>query len=304
MVVAVNLLESNNLYMGIVLTAPSAGQTRRIHVLAYLQIAAFAAVIAALYFTVIPDLVMEWWTVDASSYGMLVPPIALFIAYQRRNVTLSVPRQRDSRGLCLISVACLTFLLGSLAAEFFLSRISFVLLLAGLTWTFWGWRRFQTLLFPFVLLATMVPLPAIVFTAVAAPLQLFASALATNIAQELGVSIYRDGNIIYLANTSLGVAEACSGLNSLSSLAVASLLLGFLENGSWMGRALLFVLSIPLAIFVNVIRVTGTAVLADYRPAFAVGFYHSFSGWLIFVVGFGLLWLLAKFIFRLTPEYA
>jgi exosortase len=198
----------------------------------------------------------------------------------------------------------MVFLLGGLAAEFFLSRISFVLVLAGLTWTFWGWARFRTLLFPFILLATMVPLPAIVFTTVAAPLQLFASALATNFAQLLGVSIYRDGNIIYLANTSLGVAEACSGLNSLSSLAVASLLLGFLENASWAGRALLFALSIPLAILVNVIRVTGTAVLADHKPAFAVGFYHTFSGWLIFIVGFGMLWLLAKLVFRFTRTQA
>jgi exosortase len=290
--------------MGTIVAAPTAGRTRRINIPAYMQVAAFVALIAALYITVIPDLAAEWWTVDASSYGMLVPPIALFIAYQRRNLTLDIPAQRDSRGLWLVAFACFTFLLGSLAAEFFLSRVSFVLLLAGLTWTFWGWQRFQTLLFPFVLLATMVPLPAIVFTAVAAPLQLFASALATNIAQELGVSIYRDGNIIYLANTSLGVAEACSGLNSLSSLAVASLLLGFLENASWKGRVLLFVLSIPLAILVNVIRVAGTAVLADHQPAFAVGFYHTFSGWLIFVVGFGMLWLLAKLIFRLTPEHA
>jgi len=290
--------------MGTVVAAPTAGRTRRVNIPAYLRIAAFVAVIAALYITVISDLAVEWWTVDASSYGMLVPPVALFIAYQRRNVTLACPARRDSRGLWLVAFACLTFLLGSLAAEFFLSRVSFVLLLAGLTWTFWGAQRFQTLLFPFVLLATMVPLPAIVFTAIAAPLQLFASALATNIAQALGVSIYRDGNIIYLANTSLGVAEACSGLNSLSSLAVASLLLGFLENASWKGRVLLFVLSIPLAILVNVIRVTGTAVLADHQPAFAVGFYHTFSGWLIFVVGFGMLWLLAKLIFRLSRAYA
>jgi len=146
----------------------------------------------------------------------------------------------------------------------------------------------------------MVPLPALVFNAVAAPLQLFASAVATNISQFLGVSIYRDGNIIHLANTSLGVAEACSGLNSLSSLVVGSLLLGYLEDASILGRVLLTLLSVPLAIFVNVLRVAGTAVLADYRPEFAMGFYHLFSGWLVFVMGFGMLWLLGKLLFRLT----
>jgi exosortase/archaeosortase family protein len=87
---------------------------------------------------------------------------------------------------------------------------------------------------------------------------------------------------------------------------VASLLLGFLENASLAGRVVLFFLSTPLAVLVNVIRVTGTALLADHQPAFAMGFYHMFSGWLVFVVGFGMLWLLAKGIFHLTrkaPRY-
>ena len=281
-------------------SAATVRQYSRVNTVLWLQVAALAAIVAALYWTILPDLAVEWWTEETSSYGMLVPPLALYIAFQRRRVTQSFPAQPDPRGIWLIGAACTLFLVGGLAAEFFLSRISFVLLLAGLCWTFWGWARFRTLLFPFVLLATMVPLPAIVFTAIASPLQLFASTMATNCAQWLGVSIYRDGNIIYLANTSLGVAEACSGLSSLSSLVVASLLLGFLENLTIPARILLFVLSIPLAILVNVVRVTGTALLADYEPSFAMGFYHLFSGWLVFVVGFGMLWLLAKVIFHWT----
>ncbi len=118
----------------------------------------------------------------------------------------------------------------------------------------------------------------------------------------LGVSIFRDGNIIHLATTSLGVEEACSGLHSLPALVVGSLLLGFLANASILGRILLLVISIPLAIAVNVLRVTGTALLADYRPEFAMGFYHSFSGWLVFVLGFGALWLIGQVFFKLTRK--
>jgi exosortase len=266
----------------------------------WLKAAIIVGLVAALYSFVLPDLAAEWWTEDASSYGMLVPPIALCLVWIRRRTTFAIPARPDGRGLALVAAACCVFLVGQLAAEFFLARISFVLLLAGLTWTFWGLPRLQTMAFPFVLLLTMVPLPVLVYNTVAAPLQLLASALATDIAQFLGVSIYRDGNIIHLANTSLGVAEACSGLNSLSSLVVGSLLLGFLEEASIGGRILLTVLSVPLAVAVNVLRVAGTAVLADYRPEFAMGFYHLFSGWLVFVMGFGLLWLLGKLIFRWT----
>jgi len=268
--------------------------------LLWLKVAITVAFIAALYSFILPDLALEWWTIDASSYGMLIPPIALYLLWIRREAIFAIPAQPDGRGLAIVGAACAVFLLGQLAAEFFLARISFVLLLAGLTWTFWGFPRLRAMAFPFVLLVTMVPLPSLVYNSVAAPLQLLASTTATEIAQALGVSMYRDGNIIHLATTSLGVAEACSGLNSLSSLVVGSLLLGYLEDASITGRILLTLLSVPLAILVNVVRVAGTAVLADYRPEFAMGFYHMFSGWLIFVIGFGMLWLLGKLIFRLT----
>jgi len=267
---------------------------------AWIKIGAIVALVVALYYEVLPDLAVEWWTVDASSYGMLVPPITLYIVYLRKHVTLSIPAQSDLRGLWLVLLGCLIFLGGKLAAEFFLARVSFVILLAGLTWTFWGIRRTRTLAFSFILLATMVPLPGIVYNTAAAPLQLFASSVATHLAQAVGISIYRDGNVIHLANTSLGVAEACSGLNSLSALVVGSLLLGFLEDASILGRVILFLLSVPLAIAVNVVRVTGTAILADYHLEFAMGFYHLLSGWLVFVLGFILLWLAGKLVFRWT----
>jgi len=257
--------------------------------------------VAALYGATAVDLASEWWMVDSASYGMLIPPTALYIAYLRRDITFSVPAMSDLRGLWLLALGCFVFVFGKLAAEFFLMRISLVVVLAGLTWTFWGLGRLKTLAFPFVLLLTMVPLPTIVYNALAAPLQLFASRIATDLAQAMGVSAFRDGNVIQLANTSLGVEEACSGLHSLSALMVASLLLGHLENGTVPKRVLLFLLSIPFAIAVNVLRVTGTALLADYKVELAMGFYHSFSGWLVFVAGFGVLWFAGKLLFRRVP---
>jgi exosortase len=254
--------------------------------------------VASLYGQVVVDLASEWWTQPEASYGMLIPPFALYVAYQRRQKTLSIPARYEGRGLLLVICACLVLLTGRLAAEYFLTRSSLVLLLGGLAWTFWGAARLRSIAFPLILLATMVPPPAILYNAAAAPLQLLASTIATDLAQLLGVSVYRDGNIIRLATMSLGVAEACSGLHSLSALAVASLLLGFLENAPVIGRVTVFLLSVPLAIAVNVLRVSGTAILADYKPEIALGYYHAFSGWLVFLLGFGILWLTAKAVFR------
>ena len=261
---------------------------------------AIVGLVFALYAQTIADLASEWWSVEASSYGLLIPPLALYIAYLKRKAVFATPVRADPWGLCGLALACACFLVGGLAAEFFLTRISMVLLLAGLVWTFWGRQRLKLLGFPFVLLATMVPPPAIVYNAVAAPLQLFASSVATTLAQNVGVSVFCEGNIIHLAHTSLGVEEACSGLQSLSALLVASLLLGYLEQAALSARVLLFILAAPLAIAVNVVRVAGTAILADFRLEFAMGFYHSFSGWLVFVVGFAVLWLIAKGLFRWT----
>lgn len=261
---------------------------------AWIKLAVVALLIGLIYAPVLKDLALDWWTQESLSYGLLIPPLALYVAWMRRKLTFAEPAVPSSSGLWLIAAACLLFLLGKVGAEFFISRISFVLLLVALTWTFWGAARLRSLAFPFLLLATMVPLPVIVYNAMSAPLQLLASDMATNLAQALGVTVYRDGNVIHLAAVSLGVEEACSGLNSLSALMVGGLLLGYLQCTRFRTRALLFALTIPLSIAVNILRVTGTAVIADYHEEFALGFYHSFSGWLVFVAGFGVLYVLAK----------
>jgi exosortase len=142
----------------------------------------------------------------------------------------------------------------------------------------------------------MIPIPLLIYNTAALPLQLLASAVATNIAQAAGVVVFREGNVIHLAQISLGVAEACSGLRSLGSLLVMGLLVGFVNCHRPISRALLVGLAIPIAVVVNVLRVTGTAILADYDYSLAMGFYHTFSGWLIFLAGMGLMFGAARLI--------
>jgi exosortase len=283
--------------MGTVLTGVNVARPSLARQALYVRcigIGLLTALMGLLYRFVLTDLAKDWWNEPALSYGMLIPPLAGYIAWLRRDLILAAGVFPTNKGLLLVAFGSIMFLLGKLGVEFFLMRISFVVLLAGLTWTFWGTRRLQALAFPFVLLATMVPLPGTVYNSVSAPLQLFASDLSSRLVQGIGTSIYRDGNIIQLASTSLGVAEACSGLNSLSALMVASLLLGYLVCSRLRTKIALFLLAIPLAIAVNILRIAGTAVLADYNHEFAMGFYHSFSGWLVFVAGFGVLYGCAK----------
>jgi exosortase len=281
------------LVRGNVIESPTSSKTRR-----WLKVLLFCAIVLFIYGRVLVDLAVDWWTIPSQSQGLLIPPLALFIAWQQRDTILAIPAAPDSRGLIAVGVACLLFLVGKVGAEFFLMRSSFVLLLIGATAVFWGRRRLRSLALPFLLLATMVPLPALLYNAAATPLQLLASQIATDVAQVLGVTVFRDGNVIHLANISLGVEEACSGLNSITALFVGAILLGYLNCKHNVTRALLIFLSVPIAIAMNVLRVSGTAVIADYYQEFALGFYHAFSGWLVFLLGFGILYLASRLLFQ------
>lgn len=262
--------------------------------ISWLKVFVVVTLVLTIYWFTLTDLALDWWNDGSQSQGLLIPPLALYIAWVRKSEVLGIPARPDNRGIFLILLGAAAFLLGNVGAEFFLMRVSFVIVVAGLVWTFWGARRLRALAFPFALLFTMVPLPALVYNSVTGPLQLFASALATDLAQLLGTTIYREGNIIYLAHLSLGVEEACSGLNSLSALMVSSLLVGFLFLSQLWGRIFLFLLALPLAIVFNIFRIAATAVLADYHEEFANGFYHLFSGWLVFLMGFSALYLISS----------
>ncbi|HTR37127.1 MAG TPA: exosortase/archaeosortase family protein [Bryobacteraceae bacterium] len=260
----------------------------------WLQVGIVVGLMAFLFVGVLANMAHDWWTDPAWSQGLLLPPLAFYVAWIHRSRTFSVPAEMDRRGLFVTAFACLSFLAGRLASEEFTTRISFVVLLTGVIWTFWGLKRLKTLAFPMLLLATMVPLPALLYNSLAAPLQLFASDLGSRVAQAAGIALFRDGNIIQLANISLGVEEACSGLNSLSALCVGALLFGYINCSRLVNRIAVFLLAIPLAIAINVLRIAGTAILADYNQDFAMGFYHMFSGWLVFVVGATALYLFAQ----------
>jgi exosortase len=272
-------------------TAPSAARARL-----WLGIGLAVSIVLTgfIYAHTAADLFDDWWNEPSLSQGLLIPPLALYFAWADRHALLALPAVPNARALIAAAAGCVVYLVGKLGAEFFLQRISLIVILVAIIWLWWGTERLKRLAFPLVLLAAMIPLPAIVYNAITAPLQLFASDVAASLSKFCGVSVYRDGNIIQLAHISLGVDEACSGLNSFSALIVAALLIGRFLCNKLPARVLLVILSAPLAVAVNVVRIAGTAVLADYHEQFALGFYHLFAGWLVFMLGFSALVLIAK----------
>lgn len=267
--------------------------------LPWASIGLIGAFLTALYWDVIPPMVEVWMTDPGYSHGILIPPLAAYVAWLHKDEIAAIPATQDLRGVAVTVFGCLVFLIGRLGAEFFLTRVSLVIVLAGIALTFWGAERFKKLLFALFLLATMVPIPAIIYNRLAAPLQLFASSVSESVLNVIGIPVFRDGNILNLPQISLGVAEACSGLRSISSLAVLALVVGYFVLRSVPLRGFLLLLAFPTAIAVNVLRIVLTALAAQQNPEWARGFLHDFSGWAVFLLGFLILYAmslgLAKF---------
>jgi len=167
----------------------------------------------------------------------------------------------------------------------FLSRVSLVMLLAGIILFLHGWEMLRVLLFPLAILLLMVPIPSIILNQITFPLQILASKLSAWILPLLGVPVLREGNIINLPAMPLEVADACSGIRSLLSLTCLAIMYGYLLEKRTGIRVILALASIPIAVVANGLRIVGTGLLVQYwDPDKAEGFFHAFSGWLIFVV--------------------
>ena len=133
----------------------------------------------------------------------------------------------------MIALGLVVLLLGIYGSELFLSRVSLIILLAGLVLCFGGWQFLKELRFALLVLLLAIPLPAIVFNQITFPLQILASKLASALLPLFGVPVLREGNVIELPLMKLEVAEACSGIRSLMSLFTLAVFYGyFLEKSS------------------------------------------------------------------------
>jgi len=245
-----------------------------------------------LYAPVLLRLAHQWWADPNFSHGFFVPVFSAFVVWQNRTRLRAIRPGPSIWGLPVIVISLTMLLVGTFGAELFLSRVSFILLIAGAIVFFVGWSMLRAVLFPLCFLVLMVPIPAIVFSQITLPLQILASKLAAGTLPICGVPVLREGNIINLPAMPLEVAQACSGIRSLMSLTTLAIMYGYLvERRVWV-RVALALASIPIAVAANGLRIVGTGLIVQYwDPEKAEGFFHLFSGWLVFV--FSLLMLFA-----------
>ncbi|MEJ5330088.1 MAG: VPLPA-CTERM-specific exosortase XrtD [Desulfobaccales bacterium] len=235
--------------------------------------------VSYLYGSVLIRLINSLLQSDDYSYGLLFPLVSAYIVYLKRPRIRELAPRPSWWGLPLLAVGLFLYVAAELAAELYTTRVSFVVSLAGLVTLMGGPRLLRLLAFPLLLLLLMLPLPELITNRLTLPLQLISSRLAAVFLHLLGVPVFQQGNILDLGMRQLQIVKACSGLRYiLPLLALGLIFCYFWQRRLWKAVILLASL-VPLAILANALRV---AAMALY-PALLTGFWHGFSGWLIFL---------------------
>lgn len=248
-------------------------------------VAAVAVAVLALYAGTLTSLARQWASDDDFSHGFFVIPLAAYFLWERRSALRQAPIKPSIAGAVVFAGSLLIYIAGRFGAELFLTRVSLIGVLVGTVLFLWGWRHLRIAAFPIAFLLLMIPLPAIVFNQITFPLQGIAARAGEAVIAVAGVPVLREGNILHVPGRALEVAEACSGIRSLMSLLMLAIVLGYFTERRTGARIAIALSAVPIAIIANAGRVAGTGLTAYWvGPAAAEGFFHTFSGWLVFVV--------------------
>lgn len=230
----------------------------------------------------------EWLGNEYYGHGILILPVALYLAVQRVRLDKSdrhLSSQGHNWGIALLSISLVTFLWLLNQKAYYLAAFAMIFLAAGTLWALEGSRLVRKLLFPLGYLCLMIPLPFV--DRITLPLALFTGVCAGGLVQVLGLHVTIVGNAVSLPNADLVIGAQCSGINSLIALMALTTLAAYLLNGPLGGRFLLVLLSIPLAMIGNILRVTSLLFVARAMGAQAAFvFYHDYSGLLFFLLVF------------------
>ena len=250
------------------------------------------ALIVVVYFRVAIKLVTDWIEIEEDSAGLLIPFFVAYLLWVQRKELSAVPIRRTWAGIWLVALGVVFFFLGVFGADLFLARTSFLLLAAGIVWTLLGPAMLRQIKFILFICLLGIPLPVLVLSQLTFPLQTLASQVSSALLSLVGVPVLLEGHIIQLPAMQLEVAEACSGIRSLMSLFTIAVIYGYFLEKSVSRRVILALSSIPIAVVANSARIFGTGLCVQYwDPVKAMGFFHEFSGWLIFLVSLSCLYL-------------
>jgi len=255
----------------------------------------FSAVLATvslgyLYFESLAFLFNQWMNSDDYSHGIFVPLISLFLIWQSRHRIAAAGTTGSWWGMVIVLSGLALYLIGELATLYVLQHLSLWIVLVGLVVAAVGIHATRTIAFPLGYLLTSIPLPMFLYAGLSSQLQLWSSALGVGCLQLVGVTAFREGNVIDLGPVQLQVVEACSGIRYLLPLTSLAILCAYLFKDRMWKRITLVLSSIPISILVNGFRIGMIGVLVEwYGQGASEGFAHLFEGGILFMASLGLL---------------
>jgi exosortase len=246
-----------------------------------------------------PTFVWMWgrWLAKESYYGhgFLIPIISLYVVWQRRKELKKAKISSEMSGLILVVAGLLIHIVCALLKIYFISGFSFVFVLYGLILFCFGKDIARNLVFPVFFLAAMIPLPLVLIGNLTVKLKLLVAQMATFTLNKIGFPSVRDGSFIRMPNSYIAIEAPCSGLRSLIALLTLGLLFAFAMNVSKLKKSVLFLSSVPIAMAANLMRIILLATVNDlYGEKVAMGFFHDFSGFLLFGVAFTGLFIVSR----------
>lgn len=268
----------------------------------------FAAILIGLfvlaYFPVWKNLISAWLNSDEYSHGFLIVPICGYIVWQKKKSLVEIPLNTSWKGLILVIFSLFLYLFAYHGEILTLASFSVVFMFCAIVIFFYGLRMFKELLFPLVFLLFMIPFPSQIYSQLTIPLQLFVTEASVSFTANVGIPIYREGNVIHLPDRTMQVVQACSGLRSMLSILPLGAILGYFTLKSNPLRYILFLSGIPAAIVVNIVRVI-LLVIAFYYFNFdlATGTIHTVFGIFIFTLSLIFLFAIRRILLRWDLHY-
>jgi EpsI family protein len=245
---------------------------------------------ALFYWHVVPQLVRDWYENETYSYGFLVPWIAVYLIWQRRNRLKFIATRPSLVALIPLSTAVVLALVGQAVGDVFSMRISMVFALASAIYLLLGREYFKALSFPVFYLMLMIPPPYVLIKDVTYHLRYLDATHAANILQLLGIPVFVEAYFIHLPNMKLEVADVCSGLSSVFALFALGTLYAYVLPIRASLKVLLVACTFPFAMLANLFRIVVIAVLAyNFGAVVFQSTFHWLTGTTVFLLALAML---------------
>lgn len=280
---------------GIDMTTQTALPIRSVRLVQYILWMVFAVMFFAAYLPVITGLVRAWALSDDYSHGFVIIPLAAYMLWQKRETLHNAPIQQAWSGLHFATASLLVYVIAQKGGMQTIASVSMICFLCGTVILLFGYAIFRICFFPIMILFFMIPVPGQIIAALTIPLQLIVTKASVWGASIIGIPIYHEGNVIHIPNGTFQVVQACSGLRSIMTLLTLGAVLAYLTLRSGVLRGILFILTIPIAIAINIFRVFVLIATFHFLEIdLSKGTIHTILGIAVFAIAFGLFLLARK----------